>query len=669
MCGIAGIVNLDPGRESGDRLLGRVCAMARAMRRRGPDGEGYALFGAGPAVALAGERTPPGAVDSGLPMAARGRAPRDWGLAEGTPLCALAHRRLSVLDLSAAGHQPMCTEDRRFWIAYNGEVYNHLDLRAELEAAGERFFSDTDTETVLRAFVRWGPECVQRFVGMWAFAVWDDAGKNLFLCRDRLGIKPLFVWEDGARLAFASDVKTLLASGLIEPRPDWEGVYHGISLRCAPRPTTCFAGVRSLPQAGWMRVAPGGPRSSGVYWTLPEPGFRDGLSLETAAAEVREIFEDAVARRMVADVPVGVFMSGGVDSTGVASLAAARGEDVRAFTLDYEGAPELDETAQARQAAERWNMRHTVSRVRAESALDHISEMVRCFEEPFHILSPDYMVCAEAARGGVTVVLNGLGGDELFCGYGRERMAALWRALRLGAPLAGLLPRRGRAGALRELMSLRGLADLYVFSFSIATEAAKRRLMPQAASRGWDSYETFRALYGLEAEPWADDVDGLCRMDILNYIGNHHTYRTDQFTMHFSLEGRLPLLDHRLVELACAIPGPLRASGGVGKRVLREALRGTIPDACLGMPKKGFTMPMARWLRGPLQGMAEDCLRALCARGPVDGREAMGLWADFQGGGGDARLVWHLVHLELWLREFFDGPVPGAWTEAEGGVA
>ncbi|MCC7483946.1 MAG: asparagine synthase (glutamine-hydrolyzing) [Burkholderiales bacterium] len=652
MCGIAGVVALD-GTEG--RYAEAARRMSAAMRERGPDDEGYlvASHGAGPARCYAGPDTPAPAgeshffpangIDSALDAAAS---------------VFLAHRRLSIIDLSPLGHQPMATEDRRYWIVYNGEIYNHREIRGELERLGERFFSASDTEVLLKGYRRWGANCLGRLRGMFAFAIWDDAGKRLFCARDRIGVKPFYYASAGGLFIFASDVNAILASGLHRPAVSLEGLYHCLSFGVAPRPLTAFEGVTALEQAHWMEIDAAGRTRRSRYWALPVGEQRADLTDAEGVDLIARRLGTAVERRLVADVPVGTFMSGGIDSTTVSALAAMRHPGIKAFTLAFASDRRLDELEQARATARMHRMEHIVRNVGDDELIGDIEDVAACYEEPFYDLSPNYVISRLVAEHGLKVILNGLGGDELFAGYPYSRWEGRWRLLARLAPLLAAASRLPLAGHLADRLAQVGraaTADRYALAVrSFLTEREKRALFRDPAVRDFDTIERIHALYVGPGLEFSSMLEAVSYIDMVNYIGNHHVYRVDKFTMRFSIEGRLPFLDHDLVEDAFRLPDRFKLRAGESKWVLRRVAERSIHPSCLAAPKKGFDLPTDRWMRGRLAGFVRGKLERLCGRGLVRPEAVRRVYREWRLRARSFRGVWQLVSVELWLERFID---------------
>jgi len=660
MCGIAGVVCFG---ESAHRMP-YLRRMADSMRRRGPDDEGYVLFGReGAPRVFGGADTPSDTFGGRLPYLPAGELPHDGEVPEA--VAGLAHRRLSVLDLSHRGHEPMCSPDGRHWLVLNGEVYNYREIRAELEGHGPPFTTGTDTEVVLRAFARWGPACLDRLNGMFALAIWDTEARQLLCARDRLGIKPFYYHRSPSRFLFASEIKALLASRQFVSGVDPDGFYHGMSLQIGPRPLTAFRGIRALPQAHWMTVGADGEVSTRRYWRIPVGPTDHGRPEQSYVEELEHHLEASVRRRLIADVPVGTFMSGGIDSTTVSALAAQAQPGIKAFTLAFEAGSRSDELAQAKATAAKHPMTHIVHETTLDYRLAWNRDMPLLYEEPFVMLSPHYVVARLAADNGVTVVLSGLGGDELLLGYRREKTLGRWRRYRRLAPLLALLP--GWGGGMtraKEFASLPTIAHYYVHRFSTFGRGERARLLRPDFLARVEQRDTAQVLidqHGVAPEEFEDELQALCYLELVHCIGNHHLHRLDQFTMHFSLEGRVPLLDHELVEFAARVPSELKLCDGTPKYLLRRMAERHIDASSLHMKKIGFRLPMRDWIRGPLQDFVQAKLTALLGSGifrPEAIEEARGLASGRKPQRKRHRKrrwlkVWQLVSTQLWLEAFF----------------
>lgn len=653
MCGIAGIVNL-AGTEV--HQLGALHSMTKCMARRGPDSSGFVLIGGdGRLCALLDDAT--SCVSPGMPsiegfpvsnirdnLATRSRA-------------ALGHRRLSILDLSPHGHQPMSTPDRRYSIVYNGEIYNYEQIARDLAAEGVVLRSRSDTEVLLQAYVRWGKPCLHRLNGDFAFALWDNATKSLFCARDRIGVKPFYYTIQDGQFVFASDIKAIIASGLYTPEPDARGLYLAMAFGIAPRPLTAFKGVRSLEQGHWMEVASDGRLDIRPYWQISTGRGEPDMREEDAVEWLGETLVASVKRRLVADVPVGTFMSGGVDSTLVSAIASRLQPGIKAFTLAFEStSSELDEVPQAMATARMHPMEHVVLRVDPAMCLGDLDDWVAGYEEPYFGLAANHVVAALARSHGVKVVLNGLGGDELFAGYRYYRQRRLWQAARMLRPVMGLSGLIGRRGRYLATLSRASSATRYhTAAFMHFPEADLQELFASRAADGMSAADQVEELYA-NNRTFSNDVEAVAYMDMMNYLGNHHVHRIDQFTMACSIEGRFPFLDHELVELAFRIPSTLKIRNGVQKYVLRKLAARYIAPACLAMGKKGFSLPLEEWMAGPLRATVLDAVTSLKQREMFSAETIDRFYLEYERGERGASHIWHLVALELWFRKFIDSP-------------
>lgn len=650
MCGIAGILCLDGTLRQSVNALHQ---MADCMVKRGPDDEGYlvASHGQEELMAFGGKDTP--SYDGSIRFYPSQQITTAYSIA-GSAF--LGHRRLSIIDLSPHGHQPMCTADGRYWIVYNGEIYNYLEIKKNLKKVGVHFDGHSDTEVLLYAYREWGIEALNCINGMFAFAIWDDKKKELFCARDRIGIKPFYYTIQKEQFIFASDIKTLIASDLYHPEVNLEGLYHAMSFGVAPRPTTSFKGVYALEQGHWLRIDMAGSIQIHRYWRLPVGTQDPSMSENDAEVLLYESLRKAVGLRLVSDVPVGAFMSGGIDSTTISAIASQFHPGIKAFTLAFEDNAEvLDELDQAKATAAMHPLKHIVRIVKPETILDHIQSMVRCYEEPFYALSPNYVISQLVAENGVTVVLNGLGGDELFAGYPYYGWLKKWRLIKRIAPVMGLLRYAGHNWQrLSEIAKAKSADRLHSVFLSNLTENSKQTLFNTSRTKEFDTIERLHQLYVGTDVQFTDDIEAISYMDMMNYIGNHHVYRVDQFTMKFSIESRFPFLDHEVIEAAYRIPSRYKQNGNIQKYVLRKVAEKLIHPSCLKMKKKGFSLPMDQWMRGPLKGLVEENIHKLMQRDLFNPDEVQQRYLKFQAGNLSYKQIWHLVAVELWLDSFIN---------------
>ncbi len=639
MCGIAGMVARD-GLAPDDQS--RVVRMRDVLAHRGPDAAG--LFA------------------------------DQWA--------ALGHRRLSIVDL-AGGAQPMGNEDGTIQVCYNGEIYNHADLRRELEQAGHVYRTRSDTETIVHAYEQWGEDCVHRFRGMFACAIWDQPRRHLLLARDRLGIKPLYWAMAGDRLLFGSEIKSLLESGLLPVRANDAALPELLSMRSLAGEETMFAGIaRVMP--GHLLSFAGGRATTRAYWTLPvrDPGVPPG-NRQDDERRFRSLLEESIRLRLMSDVPLGVFLSGGLDSSAIAALMAPMiGRPLETFSVAFPDRAS-NELGFAREVARAIGAHGHEVVIDDRDFFSALPRLIWHEDEPIaHPSSvPLHFVSALASRH-VKVVLTGEGSDELLAGYGRYPRSLLnWRmggvysrvvpgALRaLGASAAGLLPGRAGRYARRSFLAVEHATDLTFFDNFAAIPVARQR---ELLSRRLGGLATRERAYGslvarFDAPPaGTDTLDRLLSTEMSTYLVEL-LMKQDQMSMSASIESRVPFLDHHLVEFAAGLPPDRKLTGFTTKRILREAVRDVVPPSILDRSKKGFPVPFARWLREGWEVVTREVLfdrrsreRDLLSLPAVNGL----LERARRGEPGSADAVWSLLNLELWHRTFIDGdgiqtlPVP-----------
>jgi asparagine synthase (glutamine-hydrolysing) len=624
MCGISGVFH----HEGGLADPGALARMAAAMVHRGPDDEGFFTDG---------------------------------------PL-GLAFRRLAIIDV-AGGHQPILSPDGKRVIVFNGEIYNHAELRREFEARGRVFRTRTDTEVILAAYEAHGPEGVEKLRGMFAYAIYDRDAHRLVLARDRLGVKPLYWSDHGGRLLFGSEIKCLLAHGGLGRDLDIEAVADYASLRYVPAPKTIFRDVRKLEPGHILVAERGRPIRVARYWDLRFEPEEDRSEAELVE-ELRGLLDEAVGIRLMSEVPLGAFLSGGVDSAAVvATMARVSTGRVSTHTIGFDEAG-FDESAEARALAQVLGTDHHEERVRPD-ALGILDTLAWHFDEPLADASsvPTFHVCRMARRH-VTVALSGDGGDEAFAGYVRryrferaeDRVRGLLpRALRrpLFSALASVYPASARLPRpLRARTTLRNLAldPPVAFFHSMALAGSGPGPAPWLAPALRESLRDYRPadLFGrlMAAAGTEDPVSRAQYVDIKSFLADDVLAKVDRMSMAVSLEAREPLLDHRLLEWAARVPSRLKLRGRTGKYILRRALEDRVPPGHLDLRKRGFELPVGAWFRGPLLPRLREVLADPGpAAGVFDGARVQTLLDDHLAGRRDsAHHLWMVLMFHLWAR-------------------
>ncbi len=598
------------------------------------------------------------------------------------PGVALGHRRLSVIDV-AGGHQPLSNEDGTIWIVFNGEIYNHHALRQRLEGAGHVFRTHSDTEVIVHLYEDEGLGFLHHLNGMFALAIWDERQRRLVVARDRLGKKPLYYRREPQRLLFASELKSLLQVPGVERQVDPQALDEYLTYQYVPHPRTIFRGLCKLPP-GHYGLYVDGRWMTQRYWS-PDFNAQSSLPLGEAVEQVRELLTSAVQMRLEAEVPLGVFLSGGIDSALIVGLMQQlSSQPVKTFTIGFPQ-PEFDETAAARAVANRLGTEHHEFRVEPQGA-EVLEKLAWHYDEPFGDSSavPTYYV-SKLTRQHVTVALSGDGGDELFAGYQRYRAVELaaWydrlpRAMRraLTAPDWGRISLKGsqrsrlrRAGRLLEALSF-GPQRRYLEWVCVFNEARRASLY---------SDEFLEQLPNSDPYHFLDDAFGRCSrrdpvtqaslVDLVTYLPCDLMTKVDIASMAHGLECRAPLLDYRLVELAASLPIDYKLRLGRGKRLLRLAFPELLPPSVTRLPKMGFGVPLAAWFRGELRDFGHDLLLApaTLARGYFRPEAIEQLWSEHQSGLFDhGHRLWSLVVLELWHRQWCDArpatTAAGAWA-------
>jgi asparagine synthase (glutamine-hydrolysing) len=624
MCGIAGKVTAN---EPVPRDL--VARMCEAIRHRGPDGEGLYV--------------------------------------EGT--VGLGMRRLAIIDLRT-GDQPLLSEDRQVIAVFNGEIYNHLELRAKLEARGHRFRGHSDGETIVHLYEEYGAECVTHLAGMFAFALWDARERRLLLARDRLGKKPLFYAQVGDALLFASEPRSILLDPSVPRDVDPRAIDAFLVNQYVPHELSAFSALAKLPPATRLLWQPGAEPRHERYWSL-EYLPKDDLPVEEAKQRLREAILEATRKRLMSDVPLGAFLSGGVDSSVVvAAMAMSSAKPVRTFSVAFPGS-DVDESSQARAVAERYGTEHTELPVGPPDP-GILPRIAWQFGEPFAdpAALPTFQL-AELTRRHVTVALSGDGGDESFAGYRRYWQLARTRPAdalpgglrsalaRLASGLAGgaegraPLPRAARLAGRLAMSPPHRYADLFRYFRDVDRE---RLYTPQFRSELAGAEPLAHVVAAWESRAGLAAADRLMAVDLETYLPDDLLAKVDVASMASSLEVRSPLLDHELMELAATMPVRRKLRGTEGKILLRDAAREWLPDEILDRPKQGFAVPLDVWLRGEMRALPEEVLLdpAASRRGIFDPRAVQRMIEEHREGRERADQLWAMINLELWFRTCVD---------------
>ena len=622
MCGIVGKVYFDPERSVDPR---QIRGMADSVRHRGPDDDGI------------------------------------WTEKN----VGLGHRRLSIIDLSPSGRNPMCNEDETVWIVFNGEIYNFRELRPGLEAAGHRFKSRTDTEVILHLYEELGPMCVKELRGMFAFAIWDRRSQTLMLARDRLGVKPLHYARTPSGLIFGSEIKAVLSSGEIDPAPDLTSLHQFLLWQCVPSPRTGFRQIQKLPPASVLTWHAGGEICIQKYWDLD---YRQAIHTKAnvVSEQIHSLVQEATRIRLVADVPVGLFLSGGIDSACV--LAAARQANsgkIQTFSVTFAD-QKFDESQYARLLAERFETEHHEFHVTPD-VMELLPDMATMFDEPFADAAaiPTYYL-AKLTSEHVKVALSGDGGDEAFAGY--QRYLALqglgWLSrVPGGAKLSALrvLPYNSASGSrlryARELLPLVGRAPAQQYRAMLLGMIDEEEWIAcytdgfRECVEGSTERESFLQGWSLPSMP--DDLARATASDTLGYIPECLNVKVDMASMACGLEVRSPFLDHKLVEFCARVSSGLKIRRTEQKYILKQAFQDELPTEILKRGKRGFGLPLAQWLRRDLRALARDTLLSPnnCISGLLREEKIRMMLDEHAAGKRNWHVqVWRLLVLEGWMK-------------------
>lgn len=629
MCGIVGILNFNDSQNQVDPSL--LTRMRDSMHHRGPDGAGLWI--------------------------------------DEMKVVGLAHRRLSIIDLSESAQQPMCNEDKTLWLSFNGEIYNHAEIRLELEQRRNHYWKTThsDTEVILHAFEEWGIECLEKFRGMFAFSLWDCKNKELWLVRDRIGIKPLYYSIHNRRITFASEIKALLQDPDQKRQVHEEAFYHYLSFLTTPAPQTLFKGIKKLPGGTWLRVKADGSIKEHRYWDVwthskPLTGYSEDEISEMILAEL----QTAINYRKISDVPVGVFLSGGIDSsTNAALFSKGHNNSIKTFSIGYQGEYNsyINELSYARKVADFVGADYHEKLLSIDDLLNFLPLMIHLQDEPIAdpVCVPVYYVSQLARENGVTVCQVGEGADELFWGY------PSWKTSLKLQRLDDLpFPQFGKKLALITLKKLGKKHRLYYEWLRRATEGQpifwggaeaftntekQRLLSPTLRNKlsgltSWDAIQPIHKRF--QDKAWdQSNLNWMSYLDLNLRLPELLLMRVDKMSMGVSLECRVPFLDHKFVELAMGIPETMKTQNGTLKHILKKSVRGTIPDEIIDRQKQGFGVPIYEWLFDRLGDEIQNTLNSFCKETDfLDKRTVDSLLAN------KSPQTWYLFNIALWWNKY-----------------
>ena len=640
MCGIAGIIELKETTNQVDAIK----RMTHSMQNRGPDDEGFLLFNKYVSPFF-GDDSINNRQNIDLPYIPK----KHINTAKNsTSKVAFGFKRLSIIDLSYHAHQPMCDVNQRFWVIFNGEIYNYKEIRNELKSLNHIFYSNSDAEVVLKAYIEWGEKSLQKFNGMFAISIFDTIKKEIFLARDRMGIKPLYYFNDTKRFIFGSTIKSIIDSKLYNPEINWEGLWQNYTFSIAQRPNTCFSKIVALEPAHFLKInIESGKITKTKYWSIPTGTQDFSMTEKKAVTLLEEALYTSIKYRLHADVEVGTFMSGGIDSTTISAIASKSHPNIKAFTLGFEDMySEYNEVQEAKDTAQINSINHIIRYENPGTIINNIESIITGYEEPYHHLPANFALAKVVSENKVKVVLNGLGGDELFAGYHFYNKVNLWNFIKKYNSVLKKIPQHinQRLDIAKTIASYNTIAQYYTHFHSTFNEIEKQQLFKNKINSSINSLEN---IYPNDAI-FTDDIEALSYYNLKSYISNHQTRSVDQFTMNFSIEGRFPFLDHNLIELAFKIPSKYKLKNGSNKYILKEVAKKYIAPSCFKMKKKGFGLPLEYWYKNELKDFIADNIHALKNRGFFENKEI-----DRIVKARNVRKVWQLVSTELWLQQFF----------------
>ncbi|GAB1307634.1 asparagine synthase (glutamine-hydrolyzing) [Urechidicola sp. KH5] len=631
MCGISGIINFNSVTCNANALVN----MTQSMINRGPDDEGYILVD---------DRINNYIGDNSISKEfshIQNNLQKSFRIGFG-------FRQLKIIDLSNKSHQPMVDESNAYCIVFNGEVYNYKELRNQLISLGHTFRSQSDSEVVLKSYIEWGEKALHKFNGMFGLAIYDLRKKIVFIARDRIGIKPIYFYPNKEFLIFASTQKAIIDSELYQKEINWEGLSQNFRYSIAQRPVTCFKNIYALEPGHYLSIDLNRNQSKKIkYWNIPTNSIDFEINEKVASKLIDEALYEAVKLRLNADVEVGTFMSGGIDSSLIAILASKMKPNIKALTLGFNNYKELNEIEPAMETAKLHSLNHIISHADSADIIKHINKTAIAYEEPYHDLSANYFLVQMARQNNVKVVLSGLGGDELFGGYDVYNKLKYWNHLKSQRAIINRVSTiNNKFNRIKSIANYDNEIEFYAHYYSTFNDKEIKTLFK---SNYYETNSTLSNLYNYSDMNFANSFDKISYYNLKSYIGNHQMRTLDQFTMHFSIEGRFPLLDHNFIELAYRIPPRLKLKWNTQKYILKQVASKYVGKKVMSMKKKGLILPLKYWINSRLREFTNDTVNDLKTRCIFNNDNLDTILHS-----NDEKKIWQLVSTEIWLKNFFD---------------
>jgi asparagine synthase (glutamine-hydrolysing) len=629
MCGIAGIINKNqPLQQSSSLKL-----MTKSMINRGPDDEGYMLF-----------------MKNCIPFYGDDTISKEYKhidtAATSSFKLGFGFRQLKIIDLSNKSHQPMSDLSQNYWIILNGEIYNYKEIRSELIRLGYTFFSNSDTEVVLNAYKEWNAEALHKFNGMFALSIFDKVKNEVFIARDRLGIKPLYFHENNEQFIFASTIKSIIDSKLYQPEINWEGLSQNFRFSIAQRPNTSFKNIKALEPAHYLIINLGTNKiQKKQFWEIPINNQDFSLTEKQSINLLDESLYNSIKYRLNADVEVGSFMSGGIDSTTLSVIASKINPNIKVLTLGFKEFEEYNEIKEAKDTAELNHLNHIIAYTNPNEIVKNLENIITAYEEPYHHLSANFILANMASKNNLKVVLNGLGGDELFGGYDVFYKLQFWNSLKRNKNIIKLIPNlHSKILKAKTISNYTNLDEFYAHYFTNYNDIEIKKLF---RNKNISTKNTISNLYNKSNLNFTDDFEGVSFYNLKSYISNHQTRAVDHSTMQFSIEGRFPLLDHNFIETAFKIPSKYKLKNNTQKYILKQLAKKYIAPSCFSMQKKGLGLPLEHWIKNDFKNLINDTISTLKNRNIFNNNEIDHILKS-----NNERKIWQLVSTELWINKF-----------------